>query len=80
MSERQARAWALALTSAAFLMVTLDALVVVTALPAIQRDLHASVGTLEWTVNAFTLAYAAGIITAASLGDRFGRRRSRWGR
>jgi len=75
MSERQARAWALALTSAAFLMVTLDALVVVTALPAIQRDLHASVGTLEWTVNAFTLAYAAGIITAASLGDRFGRRR-----
>ena len=36
MSERQARAWALALTSAAFLMVTLDALVVVTALPAIQ--------------------------------------------
>jgi EmrB/QacA subfamily drug resistance transporter len=75
MSERRARGWALALTSAAFLMVTLDALVVVTALPAIQRDLHASVGTLEWTVNAFTLAYAAGIITAASLGDRFGRRR-----
>jgi DNA-binding Lrp family transcriptional regulator len=66
MSERQARGWALALTSTAFLMVTLDALVVVTALPAIQRDLHAGVGTVEWTVNAFTLAYAAGIITAAS--------------
>src|SRR6266849_6817291 len=45
------------------------------ALPAIQRDLHASLSTLEWTINAFTLAFAAGIITAAALGDRLGRRR-----
>jgi EmrB/QacA subfamily drug resistance transporter len=67
--------WTLALTAIAFFMVALDALVVVTALPAIQRDLHASLSMLEWTVNAFTLAYAAGIITAAALGDRFGRRR-----
>ncbi len=67
--------WTLALTAVAFFMVTLDALVVVTALPAIQRDLHASLSMLEWTVNAFTLAYAAGIITAAALGDRLGRRR-----
>ncbi len=56
-------------------MVILDALVVVTALPAIQRDLHASLSMLEWTVNAFTLAFAAGIITATALGDRLGRRR-----
>jgi EmrB/QacA subfamily drug resistance transporter len=56
-------------------MVTLDALVVVTALPAIHRDLGANLSTLEWTVNAFTLAFAAGIITAAALGDRFGRLR-----
>jgi EmrB/QacA subfamily drug resistance transporter len=67
--------WALALTPIAFLMVTLDALVVITALPAIHRELGASLSTLEWTVNAYTLAYAAGIITAAALGDRFGRRR-----
>src|SRR5215831_17661301 len=67
--------WALALTPIAFLMVTLDALVVITALPAIHRDLGASLSTLEWTVNAYTLAYAAGIITAAALGDRCGRRR-----
>src|SRR5262249_34973798 len=72
--NRSAR-WALALTPIAFLMVTLDALVVITALPAIHRDLGASLSTLEWTVNAYTLAYAAGIITAAALGDRFGRRR-----
>jgi EmrB/QacA subfamily drug resistance transporter len=67
--------WAAALTSIAFFMVALDALVVITALPAIHHDLGASLSTLEWTVNAYTLAYAAGIITAAALGDRFGRRR-----
>src|SRR5437588_3344655 len=75
-SARRSRpAWTLPLTAIAFFMVALDALVVVTALPAIQRDLHASLSTLEWTVNAFTLAFAAGIITAAALGDRLGRRR-----
>src|SRR5205814_10070019 len=67
--------WTLVLTSLAFFMVALDTLVVVTALPAIQRDLHANLSLLEWTINAFTLAFAAGIITAAALGDRVGRRR-----
>ena len=73
--HRSSRGWALALTPVAFFMVTLDALVVITALPSIHRELGASLSTLEWTVNAYTLAYAAGIITAAALGDRFGRRR-----
>jgi EmrB/QacA subfamily drug resistance transporter len=67
--------WAIVLTSIAFFMVALDNLVVITALPAIHRDLGASLSTLEWTVNAYTLAYAAGIITAAAVGDRLGRRR-----
>jgi EmrB/QacA subfamily drug resistance transporter len=67
--------WALALTSVAFFMTALDALVVVTALPAIHASLGGSVSTLEWTVNAYTLTLAAGIITAAALGDRLGRRR-----
>jgi EmrB/QacA subfamily drug resistance transporter len=66
--------WTLAVTAIAFFMVALDSLVVATALPAIHRDLGGSIATLEWTVNAFTLTYAAGIITAAALGDRFGRR------
>jgi MFS family permease len=74
-ARRSRPIWTLALTAIAFFMVALDALVVVTALPAIQRDLHASLSMLEWTVNAFTLAFAAGIITAAALGDRLGRRR-----
>jgi EmrB/QacA subfamily drug resistance transporter len=67
--------WALALTSVAFFMTALDALVVITALPAIHASLGGSVSTLEWTVNAYTLTLAAGIITGAALGDRLGRRR-----
>jgi EmrB/QacA subfamily drug resistance transporter len=55
-------------------MVVLDALVVVTALPRMQRDLHVGLSSLQWTVNAYGIAFAAGIVTAAALGDRFGRR------
>jgi EmrB/QacA subfamily drug resistance transporter len=69
------RRWALALTTVAFFMVALDALVVITALPAIHASIGGSVSTLEWTVNAYTLTFAAGIITAAAIGDRLGRRR-----
>ena len=56
-------------------MVTLDALVVVTALPSIHRALGGGITTLQWTLNAYTMAFGAGIVTAAALGDRFGRRR-----
>jgi EmrB/QacA subfamily drug resistance transporter len=67
--------FALALTCIAGFMTALDALVVATALPSIQQDLHATLSTLGWTVNAFELALAAGIVTAAALGDRLGRTR-----
>jgi EmrB/QacA subfamily drug resistance transporter len=73
--SRSRQGWALALTSVAFFMTSLDALVVVTALPAIHAGLGGSLSTLEWTVNAYTLPFAAGIITAAVLGDKLGRRR-----
>jgi EmrB/QacA subfamily drug resistance transporter len=56
-------------------MVILDALVVVTALPSIHHDLGGGISTLQWTVSAYTIAFGAGILTAAALGDRFGRRR-----
>src|SRR3954451_13374825 len=56
-------------------MVTLDNLVVTTALPSIRRDMGASLEDLEWTVNAYTLAFAVFLLTGAALGDRFGRRR-----
>ncbi len=67
--------WILGLTSTAYFMVVLDALVVITALPAMQRDLNVGLPTLQWTVNSYGITFAAGIITAAALGDRLGRRR-----
>jgi EmrB/QacA subfamily drug resistance transporter len=69
------RGWVLGLTSAAYFMVVLDSLVVITALPRMQHDLHVGLATLQWTVNSYGIAFAAGIITAAALGDRLGRRR-----
>ncbi|GGZ52074.1 MFS transporter [Streptomyces bluensis] len=56
-------------------MVSLDNLVVITALPAIRNDLGGSIQQLEWTVNAYTLTYAVLMLPGAALGDRFGRRR-----
>jgi MFS family permease len=56
-------------------VVALDQLVVATALSTSRDDLHASIATLEWTVNAYSLSFAVLLITAATLGDRVGRRR-----
>jgi EmrB/QacA subfamily drug resistance transporter len=67
--------WVLGLTSTAYFMVVLDSVVVTTALPRMQRDLHAGLASLQWTLTAYNIAFAAGIITAAAAGDRFGRRR-----
>ena len=75
MSHKHKTAWAFAITSIALFMVTLDNLVVTTALPVIRHDLHASISQLEWTVNAYTLTFAVLLLTGAALGDRFGRRR-----
>ncbi len=67
--------WTLAIVSIALFMVVLDNLVVSVALPTIHRDLGASIQSLEWTVNAYVLAYAVLLLTGAALGDRFGRKR-----
>jgi EmrB/QacA subfamily drug resistance transporter len=67
--------WTFVITSVALIMVTLDNLVVTTAIPVIRKDLHASLESLEWTVNAYTLTFAVLLLTGAALGDRFGRRR-----
>jgi EmrB/QacA subfamily drug resistance transporter len=67
--------WILALAAMAAFMTALDTLVVTTALSTIQTDLAASVEGLEWTVNAYNLSFAVLLMTAAALGDRYGRRR-----
>jgi EmrB/QacA subfamily drug resistance transporter len=65
----------LAIVSLALFMVVLDNLIVTVALPAIRADLGASLQSLEWTINAYTLAFAVTLIPGAALGDRFGRKR-----
>jgi len=72
--SRRAR-WTLAIVSVALFMTTLDNLVVSTALPSIRKSLGASIESLEWTVNAYTLSFCVLLLTGAALGDRFGRRR-----
>ncbi len=74
-SPRVRTLWTFAVTSLALVMVTLDNLVVTTALPVIRKDLGAGIEGLEWTVNAYTLTFAVLLLTGAALGDRFGRRR-----
>ncbi len=75
MKEKTLAIWTFVIVSIALFMTTLDNLVVTTALPTIQRDLHASVSQLEWTVNAYTLTFAVLLMLGAALGDRFGRKR-----
>src|SRR3954470_10761788 len=67
--------WTLIVTSLGVFMTALDTLVVTTALPALRADIGASLSDLEWTVNAYNLAFACFLLTGAALGDRFGRRR-----
>ncbi len=75
MSAKAMTFWTFVVTSVAIFMVSLDNLVVTTALPVIKHDLGASLQGLEWTVNAYTLTFAVLLLTGAALGDRFGRKR-----
>src|SRR5213083_399862 len=74
-ATRRTTFWTFVIASLALFMATLDNLVVTTALPVIQRDLHTSLSSLEWTVNAYTLTFAVLMVTGGRLGDIFGRRR-----
>jgi EmrB/QacA subfamily drug resistance transporter len=74
-NDAASKIWVLVLTSVASLMVALDAMVVSTALSESGREFGASIESLEWTVNAYTISFAVLLMTAAVMGDRFGRRR-----
>src|SRR3984893_8002641 len=75
MHDGTRRWWALGAMCFALFMIMLDNTVVNVALPSIQRSLHASTSSLEWTVNAYTLTFAVLLVTGGRLGDLFGRRR-----
>ena len=74
-ASRSRAVWAVVITGLALFMASLDNLVVSTALPVIRVHLHAGLSGLEWTVNAYTLTFAVLLLSAAALGERFGRRR-----
>jgi len=73
-TEENRRWWTLGAMCFALFMIMLDNTVVNVALPSIQRDLHASLSALEWTMNAYTLTFAVLLVTGGRLGDIFGRR------
>ncbi len=74
-TDENRRWWTLGAMCFALFMVMLDNTVVNVALPSIQRSLHATLSSLEWTVNAYTLTFAVLLVTGGRLGDIFGRRR-----
>jgi EmrB/QacA subfamily drug resistance transporter len=74
-TDENSKWWTLGAMCFALFMIMLDNTVVNVALPSIQRDLHASLAALEWTVNAYTLTFAVLLVTGGRLGDIFGRRR-----
>ena len=59
----------------ALFMIMLDNTIVNVALPSIQRALHTTPETLQWTIDAYVLTFAVLILLGGKLGDRFGRKR-----
>ena len=73
--KKYRRRWlTLGVLSAALLLIALDVTVLNVAIPTLQRELNASASALQWIVNAYILVFAGLLLTAGSLGDRFGRR------
>jgi EmrB/QacA subfamily drug resistance transporter len=70
------RWWALVVLSLGLLVISLDNTILNVALPSLSDDLGASSSQLQWIVDAYMLVFAGLLLTAGSLGDRFGRKRA----
>src|SRR3954447_2125895 len=70
------RWWAPAVLCLSLVLVVVDNTILNVALPTIARDLGAQTSGLQWIVDAYVLVFAGLLLTAGSLGDRFGRRRA----
>ena len=68
------RWWALAVLCSSLLIISLDNTILNVALPALSQQLNASTSELQWIVDGYTLVFAGLLLTAGSLGDRFGRK------
>jgi EmrB/QacA subfamily drug resistance transporter len=74
-THRKSQVITLVVTCLGSFMILLDASIVTLALPRIQADLHTGLSDLQWTIDAYTLPFAVLMLTAGTLGDRFGRKR-----
>jgi MFS family permease len=74
--SRRRRMLVLAVCCTSLFIVGIDATIVNVALPSIQRELHASVSGLQWTVDAYTIVVASFLMLSGSTADRIGRRRT----
>src|SRR5436189_5603092 len=71
------RRWlTLAVLCLSLFVIVMDNTIVNVALPTLVRDLGTSITDLQWVVDAYTLVFAGLLLTAGSLGDRFGRKRA----
>ncbi|MET7479228.1 MFS transporter [Streptomyces sp. NPDC005648] len=70
------RWWILAVLSLALFVIILNNGLLNVALPSVMRDLHAGIGTTQWIVDCYALVFAACLLTAGTLSDRYGRRRA----
>ena len=70
------RWWVLLVLSASVFLVVVDNLVVNVALPTLQRELDASVTSLQWIVDAYALVFACLLLAGGGIGDRWGRKRT----
>jgi EmrB/QacA subfamily drug resistance transporter len=73
--SRRRRLLILAICCLSLFIVGVDNTIVNVALPSIQRELHAPLSGLQWTIDAYTVVMASFLILAGSTADRFGRRR-----
>jgi len=73
--SRRRRMLVLAICCMSLLLVSLDNTILNVALPAMRKDLHASVSGLQWTIDAYTLVLASLLMLSGSTADRVGRRR-----
>ncbi|PWI43112.1 MFS transporter [Streptomyces sp. ICBB 8177] len=72
---RRRRLLVLAICCMSLLIVSLDNTVLNVALPSMQKELHAGVSGLQWTIDAYTLVLASLLMLSGSTADRIGRRR-----
>src|SRR4051812_22266952 len=70
------RWWTLAVLSMGLLVIGLDNTILNVALPSLREDLDATASQLQWIVDSYMLVFAGILLTAGSLGDRFGRKRA----